>query len=131
MTVGSRRRSTGPDKLTVDALRDRSEGCCELCGHPLHGERGRDYHVHHRRPRRMGGSQLPDTNSIENLLLLDASCHERVESERTAGYAGGWLVRQDGIPATVAVLIHGKRWCLLTDDGEYRPVETVEVPDAD
>lgn len=130
MTVGSRRRSTGPAKLTVEALYERAEGRCELCGHPVHGERGRDHHVHHRRPRRMGGSQLPDTNSIENLLLLDASCHERVESERTAAYAGGWLVRQDDIPAAVAVLVHGKAWCVLTDDGQYRVVETVEVPDA-
>jgi 5-methylcytosine-specific restriction protein A len=123
-------RPTGPDKLTVEALYERAQGCCELCGIPVRGERGREHHVHHRRPRRMGGSQLPDTNQIQNLLLLDADCHETVESERTAAYAGGWLVRQGDDPAYVQVLIRGREWCLLTDDGQYRVVETVTVPEA-
>lgn len=119
----TKRRSTGPDTLTVEALYMRAEGLCELCSAPLKGERGREHHVHHRRPRRMGGSRLPDTNEIQNLLLLDADCHERVEKERTAGYEGGWLVRQDACPAEVPVLIHGRLWARLTDDGGYEPVE--------
>lgn len=127
------RRSTGPDKLTVEAVYGRAtfDGlpCCELCGVQVEGTRGVQHHIHHRRPRRMGGSQLPDTNSVVNLLLLDASCHERVERERTAAYAGGWLVRQGERPADVPVLIRAERWYLLTDDAAYAPVEDVEVPE--
>lgn len=115
------RRSTGPGRLTVEAVYMRADGHCELCGGPIQGERGQEHHVHHRRPRRMGGSRLPETNGIENLLLLDADCHRRVEKERTAGYEGGWLVRQDAAPAEVPVLIRGSL-VFLTDDGGYRPV---------
>lgn len=122
------RRSTGPDKLTVEALYERAQGCCELCGIPVRGERGREHHVHHRRPRRMGGSQLPDTNTIVNLLLLDADCHQIIESERTAGYEGGWLVRQGDDPAAVPVLIR-LNLMLLTEDGGYRPVEDSQLPE--
>lgn len=123
-------RSTGPDKLTVEALHERASvdgvPCCELCGIPVKGERGVHHHVHHRRPRRMGGSQLADTNSIVNLLLLDADCHARIESERTAAYEGGWLVRQNDDPASVPVFIR-LELMLLGDDAGYRPVEDVTL----
>lgn len=66
----------------------------------------------------MGGSQLPDTNAPQNLLLLCPDSHEMVESERTAAYAGGWLVRQQADPLTVPVLILAvERY--LTSDGKY------------
>lgn len=132
MRSNARWRSTGPDRLTVKAVYERAringEPCCELCGIPVKGERGREHHVHHRRPRRMGGSQLPDTNEVTNLLLLDADCHGVIESERTAAYEGGWLVRQGDDPAVVPVLIR-LNLMLLTDDGGYQPVETVAVPE--
>lgn len=124
------RRPTGPDKLTVEALIARAEGRCEIGGEELYGERGHGWHVHHRRPRRMGGSQLPDTNAIENLLLLCRDHHERVERHRSIAYNCGWLVAQDGIPAAVPVLLeHAGRTVLLTDDGSYRPVEDSELPE--
>lgn len=126
------RRSTGPDKLTVEAVWDRAGGRCEISGVPLSGERGRDWHVHHRRPRRMGGSRLDDTNSVENLLLLSPEAHEYVERNRTEAYERGWLVRQDAIPAAVpvVVLVDGQvAYVLLTDDGQYRSVEDVELPE--
>lgn len=140
MTVGSRRRSTGPDALTVEALWSRSYGRCEISGIELSGERSIGWHVHHRRPRKAGGTRWPGINGIENLLLLSPAAHARVESERTEAYANGWLVRQNAIPALTPVLLadpialrlfgEPMPWfVLLTDDGGYRPVETVEVPD--
>lgn len=68
----------------------------------------------------MGGSQLPDTNAPQNLLILCLSCHELVESRRTEAYAGGMLVRQDADPAEVLVLIGATRWVYLTVSGRYR-----------
>jgi hypothetical protein len=135
-------RSTGPDKLTIEALYLRSEGLCEGCGEPLQGERGapHGHAAHHRRARRMGGSQAPDTNSIENLLMLGHNCHLWVERYRSAATRWGFLVPQTGIPAAVPVWLYGvpamrrgettDSLMLLTDDAGYRPVETVEVPDA-
>ncbi len=145
MTVGSRRRSTGFDRLTIEAVYLRCEGLCEGCGEGLRGERGApDGHAaHHRRPRRMGGSQLPDTNGVENALMLGAGCHAWVESNRTWAYRHGFIVRQDDIPAAIPVRLYAVAcaWAAehpakhgllvqLTEDAGYRPVETVEVPDA-
>lgn len=126
------RRPTGPDKLTVEAVWDRAGGRCEISGVELSGDRGRDWHVHHRRPRRMGGSRLPDTNDPTNLMLLSPEAHEHVEKNRTEAYERGWLVRQDAIPAVVpvVVLVDGQvAYVLLTDDGQYRSVEDVELPE--
>ncbi len=114
----SRYRSTGPDEETVELVYERAQWSCEICGGAVGDRRGVDHHVHHRRPRRMGGSQLPDTNAPQNLLLLCPDDHEMVEVERTAAYAGGWLVRQQADPLAVPVLIVAvERY--LTADGRY------------
>lgn len=132
MTIRSHRsptrRSTGPSRLTVEALWGRAGGLCEISGVPLAGVRGEDFHVHHRRPRRMGGSRDPETNDVENLLLLSPEAHEHVERNRTEAYERGWLVRQDAVPAAVpvVVMVDGRpALVLLTDDAGYAPVEEV------
>lgn len=114
-----RYRNTGPPVAVVDLMLERAQHSCEMCLAMLGHRRGKDWECHHRRPRRMGGSQLPDTNSPVNLLVLCPSCHELVERERTAAYEGGWLVRQNDSPAIVPVLIGAVRWVLLTADGGY------------
>lgn len=111
-------RNTGPTAEVVDLVLERAQYGCELDGAQIGDRRGVDYHVHHRRPRRMGGSQLPDTNAPQNLLILCPDCHETVESERTAAYGGGWLVRQNADPTRVPVLILA-RSVFLTSDGRY------------
>jgi 5-methylcytosine-specific restriction enzyme A len=111
-------RPTGPDKLTVDAVYERAQHCCELCTLSVGPVRGVDHHVHHRRPRRSGGSSDPATNTPANLLLLCPACHETVESFRTASYEAGWLLRAGDDAAASAVLIwRGSRWTYLTDAG--------------
>lgn len=133
-------RPTGPDKLTVEALWARSRGRCEITGVELSGERSVGWHVHHRLPRKAGGTRWPGINSIENLLLLSPAAHERVESHRSEAYENGWLVRHGSVPAAepvlladpVAVRIFGEPmpWrVLLSDDGGYWPVSCVELPE--
>ena len=117
--IRSRYRSTGPSDEVVDLVLERAQYSCELDGAEMGYRRGVDYHVHHRRPRRMGGSQLPDTNAPQNLLILCSDCHSTVESERRAAYAGGWLVKQNMDPARVPVLIVA-RSVFLTADGRYQ-----------
>jgi 5-methylcytosine-specific restriction enzyme A len=114
----SRYRKTGPSDEVVDLVYERAQWSCEIDGAQVGDRRGTDHHIHHRRPRRMGGSQLPDTNAPQNLLLLCPSCHETVESERTAAYGGGWLVRQNWDPARTPVLVLAKA-VFLTADGKY------------
>lgn len=114
----SRYRDTGPSSAVVEAVLERAQYSCELDGAQIGDRRGVDFHVHHRRPRRMGGSQLPDTNQPQNLLILCTDCHGTVESERFAAYGGGWLVRQKQNPLSVPVLILA-RSVFLTADGRY------------
>jgi hypothetical protein len=127
----TRYRNTGPSRDVVEAVLERAGYQCELCGAAVGMRRGVDHHIHHRRPRRMGGSGLPDTNMPQNLLLLDPSCHDVVERERTAAHEGGWLVHQDADPLTVEVLRHGREWVLLRADATVEIVRAVEVPDAE
>jgi hypothetical protein len=116
------RRSTGPDKLTVEVVILRDRGQCAFCGKRPDGERGIGWSVHHRRPRAMGGSWREDTNSPANFVILCGSgttgCHGWVESHRSEAYELGLLVRQNNMPSQVPIqhAVHGLCW--LTDDGE-------------
>lgn len=121
----SRYRNTGPSRDIVDAVLERDQYSCFVCGVGLGPRRGQDFQVHHRRARRSGGSQLDDTNQPQNLLLLDPDCHARIESERTAAYEGGWLVRQQADPLEVEVLRHALTWVLLQGDGTFETLRTV------
>lgn len=114
-----RPRPTGPSSAVVDAVLERAQYACEIAGCAVGDRRGVDYHLHHRRPRRMGGDRRPDTNSPANLLVLCPPHHEDVESHRAEAYAVGWLLRQDDNPAAVAVLVQRDRWVYLTDSAEY------------
>jgi len=97
----------------------RAGGCCERCGRSIHS--GSEYSIHHRLPRGRGG-----TNVLSNLVLLCGSattpqgCHLQVESQRTAAYDTGWVVRTGQSPAEQPVLIFELGYVLLTDDGNYQ-----------
>jgi hypothetical protein len=126
------RRHTGPDDDTVITvlMRSRRDGhaCCEICGGPITGERGRDWCVHHRR----GRDGVRTDNRVENLLLCcgadnQAGCHGRIHGRRgEAEPAGWWISRIPALgghlpdPATVSVLIdNGSRVVYLGADGGY------------
>lgn len=87
---------------------------CAACGAGVSGERGRDWSVHHRRPRGMGGTSLVWVNLPANLVLLHGSgvqsCHGTVESERNTWRDRGFLLsanarlQADEVPILHAVL---------------------------
>ena len=112
-------RQTGPDRNTVEAVYDRSGHSCECCGAGVGDRRGIDHHIHHRRPRAMGGTRRKGTNSAANLLVLCPGCHESIESHREQALLHGFLLVQTDNPALVPVLIRGDRWVHLTHDGRY------------
>jgi hypothetical protein len=119
------RQSTGPDQLTVDAVLERDCWSCVVCGGGLWGNRGWDWSVGHRRPRRIGGDPRPETNGPANLVILHGSgttgCHGAVESMRTQSEELGWLLHAEYIPAEHPIqhALHG--WVLLDDAGGWRP----------
>lgn len=111
---------SGPSPRTRLIVRTRAGGRCELCGVAAHEG---PTSIHHRHPRRMGGTRRPWINLASNLLFIcgtgTTGCHGRVESNRTAAYAAGWLLRDGEDPAEVPVQIHQLGAVYLTDEGDY------------
>lgn len=113
-------RYTGPDLGTVLKVLDRDGHACVRDGAAIRGDRGKDWVIHHRRPRGIGGSRREDTNLPSNLLSLCAPCHDYIESHRAEALENGWLLHQGVDPPSVAVLVaHGSRWVYLNDEAEY------------
>lgn len=88
---------TGPDLATRQAVINRAMRGCERCGRP-------GVHIHHRKPRGMGGTSDPAINALPNLVFLCLDCHEHIERNRTNAYATGWLVHRWADPAEVAAV---------------------------
>lgn len=90
----------------------RAQESCERCCRAT-----RQVEIHHRRPRGMGGSKDPLTNTAANGVLLCTDCHRFVESHREEGLTLGWLVPQGVDPRTVPVLYQGSQYLYLATDG--------------
>jgi 5-methylcytosine-specific restriction protein A len=114
-------RQTGFSLVVKALIRDRAEGCCEVCG-----EWYSAMQHHHRRPRGMGGTRRLDTNTPSGCLLLCGSCHRHVESHRSLAYDNGWLVPQGQTPTDVPVLRRGQL-VYLDDLGGFTPVASEAV----
>lgn len=109
-------RKIGFPPLTRTLIYERSAGRCERCD-----EWASDVQIHHRRPRGMGSSRRPDTNTASNGVLLCGLCHRIVESHREQAYEQGFLVHQGHAPMAIPLLRRGF-WVYLRDDGEIIPV---------
>lgn len=111
-------RDTGPTPDVRALVLARDGYCCTWCGGPL-GEGL--YSLQHRRARGMGGTIRTDANSPANLLAVHGTgttgCHMRIESEPAAAAASGFRVDQRADPAACLVLIAGRGWCQLDDQG--------------
>lgn len=106
-------RKTGPDARTIQLVRDRSGGLCEICG----WNEGQQFH--HRKPRGMGGTRDKAINLPSNLLHLCYPCHREVESERAQAVEDGHIVSQYANPAEVPFTGRGKIWEMV-DKGKVK-----------
>lgn len=104
--------STGPSHDTRQAVITRACYRCERCDGPLD-----TMSVHHRRPRGMGGTRDETANWPENLLALcgtgTTGCHGWVESNRTAAYDTGLLLRRGLHPHETPFQDLKGRWWFL------------------
>lgn len=113
----------GPTETVLKQVLMRDDNKCAKCGKQISGERGRDWSLHHRRPRGAGGTSLVWPNLPGNLILLHGSgvdgCHGDVESYRDDAREKGFLVALNGKRKSSAVpilhAVHG--WVLLDDHG--------------
>jgi 5-methylcytosine-specific restriction protein A len=115
----SEHRDTGPNFWTRQEVMARFGGRCARCGQP--GES-----IQHRKPRGAGGTKNPAINALSNLIWVCGDgvrgCHGHMESYRTEAYRLGWLVRDRGNPAKIAVRLWDGRDVLLDDDGGAQDV---------
>jgi hypothetical protein len=101
------------------AVMIRAQYRCELCGGALDSVNGMS--IHHRKPRRMGGTRDPEINEPFNLLVLCGSgttgCHGKVESNRLKAVFEGVILRANDDPKTTPVKDANGRWWLLDSYG--------------
>jgi len=105
-------RRTGPSLKVRQLVIDRIDRKCLRCY--SYGQV-----IHHRRPRKRGGSKRPEINYPENLAWICNACHLWIETNRTESYNAGWLVKE-GLedPAEIALVdMYGRHFWLLEDGG--------------
>lgn len=98
-------------------VKARSGLRCERCGCST---KWGGSQVHHRLPRRAGGTSRVEVNSPANLLNLCRECHTHIESNRTEAYVNGWLLHEAALPAEERVRL-ADGWFLLDDLGGRLP----------
>lgn len=120
-------RRTGPASAVVELCLARAQYGCEFCGEMMGDRRSVDWSVHHRMPRRMGGTKSTGINRPSNLMIVCGSgstgCHGVIESCRAASMAAGWLLRAGEDPLARPVVVDAwRRLVTLDDAGAYHDV---------
>ena len=114
------KRYTGATPIVRMTVVMRGGGTCEICNKPLNSSQY--VSLHHRKPRKMGGSRDTTLNEPSNLMMICGSgtsgCHGYVESNRELSYTNGWLVHSYEIPNQKPVLIRNT-FVVLDDEGNY------------
>lgn len=105
---------------TATKVLERDMFTCVICKH-------RYAHIHHRRPKRMGGSKALDTDTVVNLVCLCEPCHRTVHAHGVNG--DGYLLSAMDNPAEVPLIWRG-RWVTLTTDGDIEAVSRMNHPSA-
>lgn len=89
------------DQAVADAVVDRADEHCESCGWP-----GSLLALHHRKPKRMGGRQDYELDTVENLIAVHPMCHITIHQNRDGlSYELGHLVHEWDDPAEIPVTV--------------------------
>lgn len=77
--------------------------------------------LHHRRPRRLGGTRAVDIHDPANLLAVcgdgTTGCHGFLESHRKLALENGWLLNSGADPVSRACVLRDGSLVLLREDG--------------
>lgn len=114
-------------KPTEALILTRANHACERCGQPNRGVRGRDWSIHHRRPRGMGGTKRLSTASVGVVLCGSGvtGCHGWVESNRADAIDLGWLVSALGRehPRDIPIIHITHGFVFIDDNGGVTPAQ--------
>lgn len=115
---------------------ERQQGRCAVTGAPL-GDLDGSWHLHHRRPGGMGGTERPNQQTPPNVVALLARVHNfgapGLVLDGVAGRSvhgspdwskplGLLLSSSEPDPAAVPVRLAGVGWVFLTGDGGWSPL---------
>ena len=98
-------------------IKKRAGGYCEMCGMPCQNGQ-----IHHRKPRRAGGSVDPRVSTAANGMYIHSSCHAKVESDRHWAIRRGWLLFAAEYPEEVPIRTW-RGWMLLSAAGQTCQVD--------
>lgn len=117
----------GPDADTVDAVTDREQHSCCVCGKWLEPDgRGKFWSVHHRR-------RVRTDNRMSVLIAVCGGaavhgCHQEIHDNVAKAQDAGWLVKR-GEDTTQKPMAHSQYgWVVLLDDGGWSRVEAEFIP---
>jgi 5-methylcytosine-specific restriction protein A len=77
----------------------RFDGRCYYCGLRVEG----NGQIHHRLPRRLGGSGSLLVSDIANGVYLHGRCHDRIESQREKAIINGWILKMGSDPTVIPI----------------------------
>lgn len=105
-------------ETTRALIRERADNRCEICGARMltYGQ------IHHRSPRRMGGTRMVAAASASNGLYVHSDCHAMIESNRKKAAFMGWIVGY-GRQSESAEVRLWDGWWILTSEGGRLPYE--------
>lgn len=110
-----------PPDMAIDVI-ERDQGACAVCGLHIDGKG----HIHHRKPRGMGGSG--EVNVLSVCIYLHPSCHMiHVERQRQRAFENGWLLQRWQDSETTPLMYRLNGWVLLKNDGSIVPLDKEET----
>ena len=109
---------------TRKQIKERAEGKCERCGGYIASDS--HAHIHHRKPRGMGGTKQHGSRTTANGLFLHPSCHYYIENHRKESKEMGFILGQTEEPILVPVFTFNG-WVLLDLEGGLSKIETAWV----
>lgn len=131
--LASTRTAIGPTPEEADAVVDREQHSCVVCGRWLEPDgRGSSWSIHHRQ-------RIRTNNRLSNLVAVCGGadvpgCHQDIHANVAKAEEAGWLVRKGFNPAE-KVMAHSQfGWVLLHDDdhdGGWTRVEAEFIPGED
>lgn len=108
------KRQTGFSPEDREIITHRSGGYCERCN------RRPAAHIHHRKPRRMGGrygAGFDDVNRPSNGIALCLDCHQWAETQdRAEAIRIGIILPESADPADTPVTLPRYRGPVILDD---------------
>lgn len=113
--------NTGFDRATRALILERDAFRCIRC------RSNAGIQIHHRRPRKAGGTRTGWVNRAANGITLCHRCHALIESRRTWAYQHGYLIRMGETDAESVPLETPYGLVALFDDGTTKTITRKET----